>query len=123
MLPGYAGHFGKCVVESFRVPHQEQEISLGLRITIGGKRILYTGDSGWTEDLVHWAEGTDLLICECSYFGTRLPSHLDYPRISENRRRFGTRRLILTHLGKEVLDRSGELDIEIAHDGLLVELP
>ena len=114
---------GPVVVEPFRVPHQETEISLGLRVILEGRRLLYSGDTGWTEELVRRSEDTDLFICECCFYETRLPFHLDYPRIEENRTRFGTKRLILTHLGQEVLRRRNQLEIELASDGLTVDLP
>jgi len=109
-------------VEPFRVPHTENDVSLGLRLEIGGRKLLYSGDTGWTEELVRRSEGTDLFICECSFYETRLGFHLDYPRLAENRGRFGTRRLILTHLGREVLARSAELEMELARDGMRVEV-
>jgi ribonuclease BN (tRNA processing enzyme) len=106
----------------FRVPHQETGVSLGLRISTAGKTILYSGDTGWTEDLVVQSQGTDLFICECCFFETRVDFHLDYPRIAEHRHRFGCRRLVLTHIGREVLARRAEVALEIAEDGLVVEL-
>lgn len=109
-------------LQLFPVPHQEGAISLGCILEIGGRRILYSGDTGWTEDLVKYAEGTDLFICECSFFESRFPFHLDYPRLLENRERLHTRRLILTHLGQEVLSRSDEVKLEMAEDGLEIEL-
>ena len=33
----------------FRVPHQIQAISLGLKISYEGKQILFSGDSAWTD--------------------------------------------------------------------------
>lgn len=109
-------------VEPFRVPHQEKEISLGFRVAVGERAICYSGDTGWTEKLITQARDTDLFICECCYFETRQPFHLDYPRIIEHRPEFDTKRFILTHLGREVLKRRGELEIELASDGLVVEL-
>jgi ribonuclease BN (tRNA processing enzyme) len=106
----------------FRVPHQETEVSLGFRAAVDGRVILYSGDTGWTEDLVTRSQGTDLFICECSYFETRVDYHLDYPRLEENHRRFGCKRLILTHVGREVLARRDEIELEIASDGMIVEL-
>ena len=108
--------------DPFRVPHQEKEISLGLRVQLDGRVILYSGDTGWTEELVTQSEGADLFICECCFFETRVPTHLDYPRIAENHHRFGSRELVLTHLGREVLDRHSEIKIKTAHDGLAVDL-
>ena len=122
MQPKQACEIGPVTVDPFRVPHQEREISLALRVTVDGKAILYSGDTGWTEELVRRSAGTDLFICECCFFETRLPIHLDYPRIAENRARFGTKRLVLSHLGPEVLRRLDEVKIEVAHDGLTIEL-
>ncbi|MBI4516741.1 MAG: MBL fold metallo-hydrolase [Deltaproteobacteria bacterium] len=109
-------------VEPLRVPHQERELSLALRLRVDHKVILYSGDTGWTEDLVAWSQGVDLFVCECSFYETRVDFHLDYPRLADNRDRFGARRLILTHLGREVLARRAQLAIEIAHEGLVVEV-
>jgi len=109
-------------VEPFRVPHQEKDISLGLRTTVANRTVLYSGDTGWTEELVRRSQGADLFICECCYFETRVDFHLDYPRLAEQRHRFGAKRMILTHLGREVLARRDEVEMELATDGLVVEL-
>jgi ribonuclease BN (tRNA processing enzyme) len=113
---------GEIDLLAFAVPHQENDLSLGFRLTAGDRTILYSGDTGWTEALVTQSQGTDLFICECCYFDTRRDFHLDYPRIAENRSRFGCRRLVLTHAGHEVHARFGEVAEQIAHDGLIVEL-
>jgi ribonuclease BN (tRNA processing enzyme) len=107
---------------AFAVPHQKQELSLGYRLTADGTTMLYSGDSGWTERLVAQSHDVDLFICECCYFDTRTDFHLDYPRIAENRARFGCRRLILTHVGREVHAHAAEITEEIAYDGLVVDL-
>jgi ribonuclease BN (tRNA processing enzyme) len=122
LLPQKVEEVGSLRVEPFRVPHQETEISLGLGIRFDRHSISYSGDTGWTEDLINHSQGTDLFICECSYFETRLPMHLDYPRIWENHQRFGTSRLVLTHLGREVLERSNQIELELATDHLIVQL-
>lgn len=120
--PGREQTLGAVRLHPFRVPHQETEVSLGLRVEVAGKQILYSGDTGWSEDLVTQSQGVDLFICECCYFETRRPFHLDYPRIAENRGRFGAKRMILTHLGAEVHAHRAEIDMELAHDGLRVQL-
>jgi ribonuclease BN (tRNA processing enzyme) len=106
----------------FAVPHAKHSLSLGCEIEIGGRKIVYTGDSGWTEELTAHTQNADLFICECSYFETRISTHLDYIRIAENLARFGAKRIILTHLGEEVLHRQQEVHIETAYDGLVVLL-
>ncbi len=120
--PGVRTPIGRVDLLPFRVPHQETEISLGLRVQVDGRTILYSGDTGWTEELVVQSQGTDLFICECCFYETRVDFHLDYPRIAANHHRFGCRRLILTHLGSEVLAHRAEITLELAHEGLVVEL-
>lgn len=104
----------------FHVPHTESSPSYGYSIQSAGKTIVFSGDSGWTEELLRHTEGADLFICECSFFESRFEMHLDYPRIAENVARFGAKRIVLTHVGQEVLRRRGEITIEIAHDGLAI---
>ncbi len=122
LQPGRSVRIGDADVEPFSVPHQADDVSLAFRVVLDGKRILYSGDSGWTEDLVAYSLGTDLFICECTYFETRVPSHLDYARLAENQGRIGSKRLILSHLGAEVLARSTDVKIELARDGFVLEL-
>jgi ribonuclease BN (tRNA processing enzyme) len=116
MKPGSTMSLSGTELEAFEVPHQEKALSLGLLVTTDGKRILYSGDSGWTEELVTRSAGTDLFICECSFFDTRLSMHLDYPTLLHNRDRLKTKRLVLTHLGQEVLARKDEVVLDIAED-------
>jgi ribonuclease BN (tRNA processing enzyme) len=120
--PGEIRQFGPVELLPFRVPHQETEVSLGFRLAVDGKTITYSGDTGWSEELVIQSQGADLFICECCFYETRVDFHLDYPRIFENRQRFGCRRLILTHIGREVHAHRAGLTLEVAHDGLVVEL-
>lgn len=116
---GCAARAGEAEVFPFEVPHLKNGISLGCRIRLGGRSVVYTGDTGWTEDLLRHSEDSDLLISECSFFETRVPFHLDYPRLHENRHRFNTRRMVLSHLGREVIARRSEVEMELALDGLI----
>jgi ribonuclease BN (tRNA processing enzyme) len=122
MPPGRAVQLGEVRLEPFRVPHQDTDVSLGVRVHVGARTVLYSGDTGWTEELIRRSENTDLFICECCFFETRLPVHLDYPRIAEHRARFGAQRMILTHLGREVIARRRDIDLPLALDGLTVDL-
>jgi ribonuclease BN (tRNA processing enzyme) len=122
MQPDERLRLASMAIETFRVPHQPEEISLGLCIEVAGRRLAYSGDTGWTEELVTRTGNADLFICECSFYETRTPFHLDYLRLAEHRARFGAKRVILTHLGEEVLARSSEVDMELAFDGLIVEI-
>jgi ribonuclease BN (tRNA processing enzyme) len=120
--PGKRVLIGGNQIDAFHVLHQEQPPSLGYEMKAGDRKIVYTGDCGWTEELIGHAQGADLFICECSFFETRSEGHLDYPRLSENAARLGARRIILSHIGQEVLARESEVSLEMAHDGLIIDL-
>lgn len=123
LQPDVPYQLGDVRIEPFRVPHQQTMISLGLRVDIDGRSILYSGDTGWTEDWVARTQGVDLFLCECCYFETRQPFHLDYPRLRENRDRFGARRMVLTHLGRQMWEHRAEIDMELAYEGQVIEIP
>ena len=120
--PGKLFRVKSAQIVPFQTLHQKQPISLGWDIRIESRKIVYTGDTGWTEDLVAYAQNADLFICECTFFESRRESHLDYPRIRENLERFGAKRIVLTHLGLEILARQNEIDQELAFDGMIVTL-
>ena len=120
--PGNEISLGAMRVEAFRVPHQEQPPSIGYVIKAEDRKLVYTGDCGWTEDLIGQAQNADLFICECSFFESRDENHMDYPRLAENASRIGAKRIILSHLGREVLARQAEVMLELAYDCQVVEL-
>jgi ribonuclease BN (tRNA processing enzyme) len=106
----------------FRVPHQVADISLGLRIDYQGKRLLYSGDSGWTDLFLDQALGADLFICECCFFDRDTPNHMSYETIKKNLPRLRCKNLVLTHMGQEMLARKSELTVTTAEDGMIVEI-
>jgi ribonuclease BN (tRNA processing enzyme) len=106
----------------FRVPHQIHAISLGLKITYAGKQILFSGDSGWTDLFLSYADGVDLFLCECSFYEPTSANHLDYKTLREKLAGLRCKKLVLTHLGEEVLQRRAELEATCAEDGMLIEL-
>lgn len=106
----------------FRVPHQVHDISLGLLITYEGKRILFSGDSAWSDDFVNYSRGADLFLCECSHYNEESSNHLSYAKLNENLRRLQCKKLLLTHLGEQMLARKQELPVTMAEDGMVVEI-
>ncbi len=123
LQPNQSREIAGARISTIRTPHTSPDISLGFRIELDGRVIVFSGDSGWTDDLVSLAAGADLFLCECTYFGTpRINMHLDYVRIAERRDRFQVKRMVLTHVGREVLERQSEVDIELANDGMTIEV-
>ncbi len=113
---------GDVRIEAFRVPHQEKAVSLGHRLRTPDKTFVYSGDTAWTPDLLHQSRGADLFLCECSTFSTSVPRHVRYLDIDANRKDFECRRLLLTHLGREIRSHRSEIQDELATDGLRVKL-
>jgi ribonuclease BN (tRNA processing enzyme) len=106
----------------FRVPHQVKAISLGLKIGYQGKQILFSGDSAWTELFPSHASGVDLFLCECSFYDRESANHLSYKILQENLPRLRCKKLVLTHLGEEMLARRKEIAVTCAEDGMVLEL-
>ena len=96
--------------------------ALGIRVEVGGRIVSYSGDTEWTEQLPLLAQGSDLFICECFSYDQTVPGHLDYLTLMREKERFSTRRLVLTHPGPQLLERTGALELELLHDGARLEL-
>jgi len=121
LVAGQSLEISGVAIEPFAVPHQEREPSLGLKLRFEGKTILYSGDSGWTE-FVRRTEDVDLFLCECCYWETEVFFHVNYPEFERNRARIHARRVILTHLGREVLGKLDRVKEECARDGLVIDV-
>ena len=66
--------------------------------------------------------GADLLIAEAYSFEKRIKFHLDYATLAANAERLGCKRIVLTHMGPEMLSRLGEVECECAEDGKIIVL-
>lgn len=109
-------------VVPLEVVHQSGAPSYGLRIRYGGRVIAYSGDTEWTDTLIDLARSADLFVCECNCFDEHIPGHLDYRTLQDRREQFDCRRMVLTHMGEDMLRQVDSLSVEAAHDGLLIEL-
>lgn len=115
---------GGLVFRFLPVPHTV--LTYAMAIHSGGKKLVYTADTGWHDPLVEFAVQADLLLAEATLLedDPRAPGHLTGHQAGELGRRAGTRRLLLTHLwpttdwGK-VLE---EAQAAVAETGLAVEL-
>lgn len=65
LQPGDAVVLGDGVrLGCFKVPHTEESVAYS--VEHGGRRIVYTGDTGADSALGNWAAGCDVLLAECS---------------------------------------------------------
>jgi ribonuclease BN (tRNA processing enzyme) len=113
---------GPAVVTPFEVVHGSGAPSYALRVEYAGKVIGYSGDTEWTDTLIEVARGADLFICECNFFGERVRGHMDYGTLLSRRPQLECERLVITHMGEEMLGHLDELELEAADDGLVVTM-
>ncbi len=94
MMPGLRA-------QTFSTPHTRE--SLALRLTDNdGVSLVYTSDTGYSEELAQFAHGTDLLILECSFWRNKpTPKHLELVEAMRLARLAEPRALVLTHLYPE----------------------
>jgi ribonuclease BN (tRNA processing enzyme) len=120
--PGAPADIKGIEVFPFQVPHQTNAVSLGLKVAYRGKKVLFSGDSLWTERFVEQAQDVDLFLCECSFFTEQPGMHVNYSALQANLARLGCKRLLLTHLGEEMLAHEKEISVPIARDGMVIEI-
>jgi len=109
-------------VTAQRARHTVETNPRALRVEVGGKVVSYTGDTEWTDDIAKVARGADLLVAECYFFEKPIKWHLNYPAIAAHRNDFGAKRVILTHMSKEMLAQVDNVPEECASDGLVVSI-
>jgi ribonuclease BN (tRNA processing enzyme) len=130
--PGDELTIGPFDVRTALLPHPRPNV--GVRISIGARSMVYTGDCGPSEELVNLANETDLLLAEASYAEAvhadlvgMLSSATDVGREAAMAR---VGRLVLTHLipttsDSDAIDaatRQFEGPIAVARPGLVVDV-
>jgi len=113
---------GPARVTACGVVHASGAPSYALRVDYGGKVIAYSGDTEWTDNLVEATRGADLFVCEAYTFEKPIKYHLDHASLRAHAARLECGRIILTHMGPDMLSRRGEAAFEHAEDGTRVEL-
>jgi ribonuclease BN (tRNA processing enzyme) len=109
-------------VWAFAMNHSRATVCLGYRIRIAGKIIGVTGDTGWCGSLVPLSDGSDLLLIEATNFSTNTPGHLSYREIAGHADELRSRRIVLTHVGEELLRNVGRVRLPIARDNGKIRL-
>jgi ribonuclease BN (tRNA processing enzyme) len=119
---GARHELGPANVTPFEVVHNSGAPCYALRVEYGGKVIAYSGDTEWTDNLIEAARGSDLFVCECNDFEPEVPGHLNFRTLEAKRGQLDCRRMILTHLGPDMLAHLGDIAAEVADDGMVVSL-
>jgi ribonuclease BN (tRNA processing enzyme) len=109
-------------VTPYPVEHACGAPPFALRIECEGRVIAYTGDTEWTDNLTTVGRDADLLIAEALFFERKIKFHLDYTTLRANLGRIGAKRVILTHMGPDMLAHLSRVPEEVAEDGKVVEI-
>lgn len=108
---------GPARVTGFAVVHASGATPFALRVAAEDRIVTYSGDTEWTESLVDATRGADLFIAEALFYDKRVKYHLDLTTLLQHRARLDCRRLVVTHMGEDMLARLDGLAVEAAEDG------
>lgn len=108
--------FEEYYIQTKPVIHSPLSKPHGIKVSWSDQSIAFSGDTEWTDHLIDLAKGTACFICECNSFLENSPGHLSYATIMEKRDLLDTKKIYLTHMGKEVL-RQTDLNFPKLNDG------
>jgi len=123
MIPGLKA-------ETVPTPHRRESLAIRL-INSNRKTIVYTSDTGYSEDVAEFSRGADLLILECSFYRDKpIATHLELAEAMRIAQIAEPRKLLLTHLYPEwdAVDLEAEAkklwsgETIAARDGLRLEV-
>lgn len=87
--------------KTFSTPHTRESLALRLENETG-ESLVYTSDTGYTEDLARFARGVGLLMMECSFWQTKpVETHLVLEDAMRIARLAEPRKVLLAHLYPE----------------------
>jgi ribonuclease BN (tRNA processing enzyme) len=113
---------GAFKLRPFPALHQPETCPHMMRVETGGKAIFFSGDTGWHEELPERVGEVDLFICESTLLEDNFEYHLSCSRLQRERQRFDCRRMLLTHLGSDVLENLEQVGFDITYDGLSLKI-
>ena len=122
LIAGRREELDAFAVTPLAVVHPSGAPAFAFRIEIAGRLIAYSGDTEWTDTLIDVGRDADLLISECYSFEAKPKFHLNYRTLRSHLSKLHAQRVLLTHMGEEMLAKLDELSVDGAEDGQLIEL-
>lgn len=113
---------GGLTVTGYPVTHVPATNPHALRIEVAGKVIAFSGDTAWDDHLIDAAAGAHIFICEAWSLRPTAPVHLDIETLCVRRADIDCARIVLTHMGDDVLAALPIEGFEAAEDGMVVEV-
>ncbi len=94
---------GPLRVTALPVVHVPETLPHALRVETPHGVIGFSGDTEWTDRLRDVARGATIFFCESQALEGATPVHLDYQTIVRERATLDCDRMVLTHMGVEVI--------------------
>jgi len=92
--------FGELSISLYRMLHPVT--SYAMDISCGGRRLFYTGDTGYSEELEALAEGADVLLADCCFLKAERPlgkaGHMTAAEAAELAQRAHVGQLLCSHI-------------------------
>ena len=121
--PGEPRQFGAVTVTPFPVVHGDSGGPFfAYRVEAEGRSVAYSGDTQWTDALVQAGRDADLFISECYTYDRPTKNHLNFKQLETHLPEINPKRVVLTHMGEEMLRKLDAVPHLAAYDGLIVEL-
>jgi ribonuclease BN (tRNA processing enzyme) len=123
LKPEQTVRFGEVSVTPYPVVHGSSGGPfLGYRIETEGRVVAYSADTEWTETLIPLGRGADLFIAEAYTYDRPVKNHLSLAALETHLQQIQPKRLVLTHMGDDMLARLEALPHTAAHDGMIISI-
>ena len=116
--------YGKIILKNAEMMHPSGDPALALRLEADGKALTYTGDTQWNDNIPVISKNADCLISEAYFYSKDVKFHLNFKTIEENRHHIDAKKIILTHMGPEMLANADNVsdDFICAYDGMEISI-
>lgn len=107
-------------VTPFVVDHDEVAPFFAYRFEVDDRIIAYSGDTEWRDDLIEVGKQADLFVCEAYFYEKPVRMHLNLKTLEAYLPHIRPKRLILTHMNDDILQRLPMPGYETAEDGKVI---
>ncbi|MCK5345161.1 MAG: hypothetical protein KAR20_17250, partial [Candidatus Heimdallarchaeota archaeon] len=102
-------------IKAFSMNHTPE--AQGYRLHCNSTSIAYTGDTGWTDNLIPLISDAQLAIIECNFYQSQFETHLNWEEVLKIYHL--AEKTAVIHLGAEMVP---EINTLIGEKGLLIPL-
>lgn len=115
--PGHPISIRGMRIQAFRMQHIDHEPCFGYRLEHRRKILALTGDTTWCQSIPALARNANLLASECTDYDLHSPVHLSYTQLRQHAAEISAKRIVLTHVGADLLKNRARVRYHIARDG------